>query len=359
MITRMAAPMLQVIASTNRRGAEIFATDLGDALAVQGHDVQTVALAPGTADDALPVPTLGRRSLGLPTLRELHRRIKTTPVVVSHGSRALPACWIASQGTGRHFVYRTIHDGVSFARSAARRARVALYLRRASAVVALWPRSADVFMRRYGIPASKIHTIPNAAPVARFPIVDAERRRAARARFGVAPDERVILYLGWLAPEKFPAGTIAACAAVADARLVIAGEGPDRARLEQAARQVAPDRVHFIGGVRHPAEALALADVLLLPALAEGMPAVLIEAGLSGLPVVATDVGAVREVVLDGDTGVVVPPGNPVAMTGALRDVLAAPAAMGRRAHEHCLAHFEIGVVAAAWDDLLGELEDA
>ena len=355
----MSGPVLQVITSTNRRGAEIFATDLGDALQVRGREISTVALAPRTSEDPLPVPTLGRRSLGASTLRALRRRIKATPFVVSHGSRALPACAVASYGTGRQFVYRTIHDGVSFAHAPTRRARVALYLRRASAVVALWPGTADLFMRRYGVPASKIHTIANAAPAARFPIVDAERRRAARARFGVAPDERVILYLGWLAPEKFPADTIGACAAVGDARLVVAGEGPDRALLEQAARDVAPARVRFVGLVRHPEEALAIADVVLLPALAEGMPAVLIEAGLSGLPVVATDVGAVREVVLDGDTGLVVPPGNPVAMTSALRDVLAAPAALGRRAHEHCLAHFEIGVVAAAWDDLLGELEDA
>jgi glycosyltransferase involved in cell wall biosynthesis len=175
----------------------------------------------------------------------------------------------------------------------------------------------------------------------------------------VRPDERVVLYLGWLAPEKFPPETIAACAAVGDARLVVAGEGPERARLEQTAREVAPERVDFVGAVTNPADMLAAADVLLLPALIEGMPAVLIEAGLSGLPVVATDVGAVREVVLDGETGLVVPPGDAAAMTGALRDVLGAPTALGRRAHEHCLAHYEIGVVAAAWDDLLHELEDA
>jgi glycosyltransferase involved in cell wall biosynthesis len=355
----MSAPVLQVITSTNRRGAEIFATDLGEALQVRGREVSTVALAPGTSEDPLPVPTLGRHSLGASTLQALRRRIKATPLVVSHGSRSLPACAVASYGTGRQFVYRTIHDGVSFAHAPTRRARVALYLRRASAVVALWPGTADLFMRRYGVPASKIHTIANAAPAARFPIVDAERRRAARVSLGVAPDERVILYLGWLAPEKFPADTIGACAAVGDVRLVIAGEGPDRALLEQAAREVAAARVQFLGVVRHPAEALAIADVVLLPALAEGMPAVLIEAGLSGLPVVATDVGAVREVILDGDTGLLVPPGNRVAMTSALRDVLAAPAALGRRAHEHCVANFEIGVVAAAWDDLLGELEDA
>jgi glycosyltransferase involved in cell wall biosynthesis len=116
--------------------------------------------------------------------------------------------------------------------------------------------------------------------------------------------------------------------------------------------------VRFIGPVADAAEALALADVLVLPSLTEGMPAVSIEAGMSGLPVVASDVGAVRDVVLDGETGAVVPSGDPGALARALADVLAAPAELGRRARDHCLARFEIGVVAAAWDALLRAVEE-
>ena len=352
----MSAPVLQVITSTNRRGAEIFATDLDDALRRRGHEVSTVALAPGSSSDLLPVPSLGSSTLGVSTLRALRDRIKRGPQVVSHGSRTLPACAIASSGTGHRFVYRTISDGVSFARSPARRARVALYLKRASAVVALWSGSAELFMRRYGVPAAKIRTIPNGVPAARFPPIDAGRRAAARARLGIPPEGPVVVYLGWLATDKFPPETIAACAAVKGARLVVAGDGPDRAALERAAQEAAPGRVHFLGVVRDPAHVLAAADVLLLPTRSEGMPAVVIEAGLSGLPVVATDVGAVREVVVDGETGLVVPAGDTAAMSSALRDVLTAPATMGDRAREHCLARFEIGVVAAAFDELLGEL---
>jgi glycosyltransferase involved in cell wall biosynthesis len=353
----MSAPVLQVITSTNRRGAEIFATDLDDALRARGREVSTVALAPGTVDDALPVPTLGGRTLGASTLQALRRRIKTSPYVVSHGSRALPACAIASSGTGRRFVYRAISDGVSFARSPARRARVALYLRRASDVVALWAGAADLIMRRYGVPATKIRTIPNGVPAARFPLIDADRRGTARGRLGLASDEPVVLYLGWLEPGKLPPETFAAFAAVRDARLLVVGDGPERARLERHASELVPGRVDFLGGVADPAAALAAADVLLLPSRAEGMPAVLIEAGLSGLPAVATDVGAVREVVLDGETGLVVPTDDPAAMSDAIRTTLVARGQMGRRAREHCLARFEIGVVAAAFDELLDELE--
>lgn len=355
----MSARVLQVIRSTARRGAEVFAVDLATALGTRARDVQTVALTEGSDSDGLAVPTLGTRSLGLSTLRALRRRIKGTPLVISHGSRTLPACALAVSGTGRRFVYRSIGDVTSYAGTPARRARVTLALRRTSAVVALWPEAARRLAARHGVPAAKIRIIPNGVPAARFPVVDAARRSAARARLGLVAGEQLALYLGSLISEKNAAGAIEAVAGVSDLGLVIAGVGPERPRLEALAQEVAPGRVRFVGAVRDPADVLAVADVLVLPSLTEGMPAVLIEAGLSGLPVVATDVGAVREVVVDGETGLVVHPGDPTALSRALRDVLAAPATLGGRARAHCLARFEIGVVAAAWDDLLRELEDA
>jgi glycosyltransferase involved in cell wall biosynthesis len=353
----MSAPVLQVIRSTARRGAEVFAVDLATALEARARQVQTVALTPGSAPDGLSVPTLGDRSLGLSTLRALRRRIKDTPLVISHGSRTLPACALAASGTGRRFVYRSIGDVISYAGTPARRARVTLALRRTSAVVALWSGAARHLAARHRVPTAKIHTIPTGVPAERFPVVDVARRSDARARLGPVADDRLALYLGSLTAEKNVAGAIEAVAATSDTGLVIAGGGPERPRLEALARDVAPGRVHFTGAVSDPADVLAVADVLVLPSLIEGMPAVLIEAGLSGLPVVATDVGAVREVVLDGETGLVVPPGDPAALSRALKDALVAPARLGGQARRHCLARFEIGVVAAAWDDLLRALE--
>jgi glycosyltransferase involved in cell wall biosynthesis len=354
----MSAPVLQVISSTDRRGAEVFAVDLAANLESRGRDIETVALVSGATRDGLPVPALGSRSLGGSTLRALRHRMKGRRTVISHGSRTLPACALAGAGTGRGFVYRSIGDVVSYANTRARQARVTLYLRRASVVVALWPGAARLIERRHRVPESRIRTIPNGVPAARFPVVDAHRRTAARDRAGLAPHGPVALFLGSLIPEKGAADAIGAIAHVPELSLVIAGDGPERNRLEALARDVAPARVHFTGVVANPADALSLADVLVLPSLTEGMPAVSIEAGLSGLPVVASDVGAVREVVLDGETGVVVPPGDSAALARALGDVLAAPAELGRRAREHCLERFEIGVVAAAWDALLREIDD-
>lgn len=89
-------------------------------------------------------------------------------------------------------------------------------------------------------------------------------------------------------------------------------------------------------------EGLAAADVLMLPSLSEGLPGVLIEAGLSGIPVVATDVGGIREIVRSGETGLVVPPGDSKALGDALRAALANGHEMGSAARSHCLERFEM-----------------
>ncbi|MFD0350244.1 glycosyltransferase [Kitasatospora aburaviensis] len=96
---------------------------------------------------------------------------------------------------------------------------------------------------------------------------------------------------------------------------------------------------------------------MLLTSDSEGVPGVLIEAALAGLPAVATDVGWVGSVVRDGATGALVAPGDPLALAEALAAVLAGDrAALGAAAREHALAHFELGVVADAWQELFTEL---
>jgi hypothetical protein len=108
----MAAPVLQVITSTARRGAEVFAVELAATLRARGRAIETVALTAGPTGDALDVPVLGERSLGVSTLRALRRRMASSSVVISCGSRTLPACVLAGTGTGTGFVYRSIGDFV-------------------------------------------------------------------------------------------------------------------------------------------------------------------------------------------------------------------------------------------------------
>lgn len=348
-----AGSVLQVITSTARRGSEVFAVELGAALAALERPIQTVALARRRSGPELSVPALGNTALGFRTIGSLRRMSRAASVVVAHGSRTLPACAAATAGTRTPFVYRSIGDPSYWANTVGRRLRSAVLLHRASIVVALWRGSAEALQRLYRLPVSRLAVIPNGVPADRFPLVDATRRAEARARLGITGGRPTIVYLGSLSSEKHVGPAVAAVTDSLDTRLLVVGAGPERSGLEALARSSGRSKLIVLPGTDDPAAVLAAADVLMLPSLTEGMPAVLIEAGLSGIPVVATDVGGVREIVRDGETGLLVPAGDLAALTQALQHVLREPGTLGREAREHCLRNFELGVVAGAWDSLL------
>src|SRR5215207_6096109 len=217
--------VLQVITDADRRGAQVFASDLGAELDGE-FAVRTVALAPGRSG-GLDVDVLGTSRLAPSTLRSLRRAARGSAVVVAHGSSTLPACAAALLGSGIPFVYRQISDPVFWTPSASRRLRVRTALGRARHVVALWSGSATVLHERFGVPEERITVVPNGVPPR--PAVDAGARTRARARFELAADEPVVAYVGALVPEKGIADLVRALASV-PARLLVAGEGPARSR---------------------------------------------------------------------------------------------------------------------------------
>ncbi|HLT70882.1 MAG TPA: glycosyltransferase family 4 protein [Acidimicrobiales bacterium] len=350
--------VLHVVTAARRRGAETFAVDLAESLSARGTPSEVVALAPADAGDPLPVPVLGRRALAPATLRALRRRARRARAVVAHGSRTLPAAALALAGLRTPAVYRSIGDPAAWAGTGRRRLQTRLLLSRMDAVTVLWPAAADEVHRLHGVPRSRLHVLPNAVPAHRCPVPGAADRAAARQRFALPTEAPVVAVVGALAPEKRVGDVIAAVAALPDANLLVAGDGPERAALEERAAAEAPGRVVFAGSLPGPAAALAAADVVALPSRTEGMPGVLIEAGLSGLPAVATDVGGVDQVVVDGETGVLVPPGDVAALTAGLRRALAERDRLGAAARRRCLDRFEIGPVADRWRDLLATLTD-
>lgn len=108
------------------------------------------------------------------------------------------------------------------------------------------------------------------------------------------------------------------------AELAIVGDGPERERVEdELARRSLEGRVRLLGERDDVPRLLAEADVFLLASRSEGLPLSVIEAMAAGLPIVASDVGGLKELVRDGETGVLVPPGDPVALAEALRPLLA------------------------------------
>src|SRR5205807_28104 len=106
-------------------------------------------------------------------------------------------------------------------------------------------------------------------------------------------------------------------------KLVIVGDGPERASLESAARASGlDDKIIFTGQVAEVSPFYAIADVFVLPSHSEGSPNVLLEAMTARVPVVATAVGGVPEIVKDNESALLVPAGNPVKLAAAIERVL-------------------------------------
>lgn len=344
--------VLHVITDTDRRGAQTFGVDLNHALVEQQVAGRVIALAGGVSDRPLPVPVIGRGQLAVTTLAALRREMAVAAVVVAHGSRALPACGMAGVGLSTPVVYRNIGDLTYWAPDPRRRLQVRTLLRRMASVVSLWPGARDTVVDSFGVPAARAHVIPNGVPASRCRRTDLTDRATERTRLGLDPTRPTLAFVGALSPEKDPAMAIHVVGDL-DAQLVVAGDGPLRSDLEELAAEVAPGRVRFLGVVEGPKEAFAAADLCLLTSRSEGMPGVVIEAGMSGLASVATDVGAVRDMIVPGVTGDVAAPGDVAALVRATERTLSHADEHGAAARALCLERFEIGVVAAAWAQLL------
>jgi len=242
---------------------------------------------------SLNVQTLGSSPLALRTLRALRRVAKEHDVVVAYGSRTLPACALALAGGRVPWVYRSIGDPAAWARGKFQCLRTKLLLRSASRVVALWDEAGEWFVDAYGVRSEDVVVIPNARCTDTYRPPTAGERRAAREQFGIASDQQVVAVVGSLTSEKRVGLALAAIAKIDGAVALIAGDGAGRSDLEALAGQLLPGRVVFAGVLDDVRPAYWAADCLLLASRTEGMPGVLIEAAMSGLPVVATAVGAI------------------------------------------------------------------
>jgi glycosyltransferase involved in cell wall biosynthesis len=151
-------------------------------------------------------------------------------------------------------------------------------------------------------------------------------RDAACVSWNLAAGLRLVLAVGRLAPQKRHDVAVHAVARVPDAALVVLGEGPLRRNLEGLALELGvADRVRFPGTHPNPRTLLAVADAVVHPSDWEGMPLAVVEAMSVARPIVATAVPGTRELLRDGVDGLLVPAGDPTALSEALRRVLDDP----------------------------------
>jgi glycosyltransferase involved in cell wall biosynthesis len=213
------------------------------------------------------------------------------------------------------------------------RPQIRAALRSAQRVIAVSAPLASAVTALTGLPPPRIECIPCAgySPEVFHPRTPAVRA-ALRHELGVDANVRLVLFVGHLVPVKALDVLLRAWALLlrsrpeaAPARLVLIGEGAERDALMRLAEQEGVTAQATFLGARPQAvvaDWIAAADLLCLPSHAEGSPNVVVESLASGIPVVASRVGGIPDLVDDGVNGVLVPPGEPGALAAALAAAL-------------------------------------
>lgn len=182
---------------------------------------------------------------------------------------------------------------------------------------------AGELVERLDWPAEKIEVVYNA--------VDAERAAVAappglREELGGGEGRPLVLTPARLHAQKGHATLLEAAAQVPDAVFVLAGDGPEREPLEALAQRLGvADRVRFLGRREDVPELLAACDLFALPSLYEGSSLAVLEAMAAGIPIVSSAIGGTDELMEDGRSGLLVPPGDAEALAAALRRALGEP----------------------------------
>jgi glycosyltransferase involved in cell wall biosynthesis len=200
-----------------------------------------------------------------------------------------------------------------------------------------------------GLAPASIAVIPNG--------VDRPRHESA----GVAAEQRTrVITVANLRPEKDHETLIAAAdllsADFPDVEFQIVGDGPRRSELEALVRsRRLDDRVSFLGHREDVGRLLSEASIFALPSRSEAFPNGAIEAMAAGLPVVASAVGGLLDLIEHGRTGLLIEPGNPTALADALRQLLTnqtAAARIGEHARAHVQQRYSFERMVKAFEDL-------
>ena len=342
---------LRILTRLNIGGPAINVTMADAGLRERGYDTLLVhgSLEPGEASAAPLAAARGVPLLSLPALvrpvsplrdivawRAVVRllRERQPAIVHTHTSKAgtvgrLAAIWHnLGRGERRCRLVHTFDGHVFDGYFGPVGSRLIIWTERAlarwtDAIVAVAPRQRDDLVGRYGIgSSSRVVVVPHGLDLEPFlsvPGSDLEARRT----LGLPAGAFVAVFAGRLVPIKDVPTLLDAFARMRagwpGSRLVVAGDGELRSALEARANTLGlGDAVRWVGWRRDLTTLYGAADVVVLSSRSEGTPLTLIEALASGRPAVATAVGGVPDVVRDGQTGMLVPAGDPEAFADAM-----------------------------------------
>ena len=330
--------VLMLIDSLRLGGAERVLATLSAVAPAAGFEFEVQVLSPPDRrrsvmepvleDAGVAVGYLSLRRLADPrALPRLVRAIRRSgcDVVHAHLEDAATLAPVAARMAGRPAVCSFHHVAVRVSRREALKERLAVMAANRSAGVIFVSRaSMQSFARTYGGPRANWSVVENGVDLDVFTPEPTSMSTDLRPAGG-AP---IVAVVGALRGRKGHAVALAAwpevCRRFPDARLLIVGDGPEESRLRELARELGiAETVMFVGTRPNVAELMRASDLLLLPSQHEALPTTLIEAAACGRPVVSTDVDGVPEVVIDGETGLLIPVGDSRALADAVVALLA------------------------------------
>jgi glycosyltransferase involved in cell wall biosynthesis len=252
-------------------------------------------------------------------------------------------------------VVATVHGRSYYADNGRRRLAYRVVSRTARMVAV----SEDVkrfLVESAGVPAARVRVVHNGIDTA-SPVADATRARLL-AELGIQPGQGIVTVVGSLYDVKGHRHLLDAVPEIVKACptavFLLAGRGDREAALREQARSLGIDgHVRFLGLRRDVPALLAIADLFVLPSLSEGLSIALLEAMAAGRAVVTTRVGGNPELVVDGETGVLVPPADAPALASAVSRLLADRAEAGRlgdNGRRHAGSRFSLVAMVRAYE---------
>jgi len=198
--------------------------------------------------------------------------------------------------------------------------------------------NARYLIEEKGLPEKKVRVIQNGTDLSRFNPTHVPPP-GIRAELGIGAVDPVMLVTARLEPQKGHSVLLSAMPEVLrefpNARLLCLGDGVLREELERQSQQLGlQENVRFLGFRSNVTDWLALCDFTVLPSFYEGLPLVAVESLAAGRAMVATAVDGTPEVIVNGHTGITVPPGDPGALAAAICSMLRSPALRQRMAEQ-------------------------
>ncbi|MEW6573222.1 MAG: glycosyltransferase [Bacillota bacterium] len=259
-------------------------------------------------------------------------KVKRFHILHAHGAKAGLVGRIAALVANVPVVFLTAHNSIFYAEWAEfKKKAYALaekgLARKTHRIITVSEALRRELIEREGLNPDQVVAVYNGINPAEFEVD--EPRESVRNRIGIPVDRAVVGTVARLAPQKGLRYLVEAAALIPPAKrplFVLVGDGPLKSELEALAAKRGVDGDFIFAGSRDDVPVVLKAfDVLALPSTTEGLGVTILEAMAASLPVLATAVGGIPEVVVHGETGILVPPRDPAALANGITELLAVP----------------------------------